>query len=215
MKSIPALLGLTLLSITFHAHGMERLFTFDNDRVASPPDGFLIEGDTGGTSTFAVMKDESAKSPPNFLIMQGTAYGGSKYLIALAWFSNIQDGEISVWLKHAGQPKTARTGGLTWRYQSSNEFYSLEWDTTKSLLSLILTENGRRKILDKTNLPIAPEQWAQMKVRFEKASIRCSINDKTIFETEDSTIQKAGKVGLLINSNVMVAFDDFDVKGND
>ncbi len=215
MTSTSRILALLIFSFVVQGQAIERLFNFDQDPTLLPPEGFVVEGGTGGVPMFAVMKNEEAKSPPNFLIIQGATFPGTKVLISLAWFSNIRNGDIQVWFKHGGEPNRLRTGGLVWRYQSVTDFYSLEWDTKKSLLFLVVTKGGEREILEKMKLPLPMKQWAQLRVSFENQTIHCLIDGQPVFDKDDPSLSEAGKAGIFINSEVPLAFDDFHLKGTE
>lgn len=192
----------------------ERVFKFDTDPEDVPPDGFVIEAPPDARPMVVVQRDEKAVSKPNVLAMHGYNHFNLNSVVCLAFFSDIKDGEISVKLRHGGELEIARTVGLVWRTQQAKA-YSLEWDTLKSQIALVVSVDGKRKILEREKAALAANEWATLSVVFHGDKITCKINDKQIIAAEDSRVNGPGKVGLCIQADANVFFDNFRISSDD
>lgn len=197
------------------AFAWERTFDFEQDSENFPPDGMIVETAPNGSPIVNVQSDPDPSKKSKYLMMQGSSFPGVNSLLCIAWFSNVKDGNIQVSLKHGGEKDVARTAGFVWRYQSTNETYRLEWDTQKSTLTLALVNHSKRKILKEEDVPLLSSRtWSTLGVKFHGSDIQCEINGKSIFKIQDSEIANPGKVGLLLQSDVPMFFDNFKIQGD-
>ena len=203
------------LAVVMNAGGWERVFDFEKDVENLPPEGMVVETAPDGKPIVTVQNDPDASPKSRFLAMRGSPFPGINSLLCLAWFSNVKNGSICARLKHGGEEKAARTAGLVWRYQSLMDTYTLEWDTKKSALALAVLVKGQRKILGKKRMPLPANQWATLSVDFHDSNIQCKVDDKPVLNFKDSTLMEAGKVGLLLQSDVTMYFDNFRICGDD
>ncbi len=191
----------------------ERVFDFEQDVENSPPQGMVIETTSGGQPDVTIQHDPTATAKSQFLVMHGASFPGVNSLFCLVWFSNIKDGSMDIRLKHGGEEDLPRTAGLVWRYQSKDDTYSIAWDTRKSTLTLSVIVQGKSKVLKREKMVLAPHQWATLSVNFHGSNIECAVNHNPIFHTNDSSLKESGKVGLLLQSNAPIFFDDFRIRG--
>ncbi|MBI4027086.1 MAG: hypothetical protein HY360_19025 [Verrucomicrobia bacterium] len=211
---LPACLSVFLTGTT-PAPALDRVFDFDKDPENEPPPGFVIESNDRGKALATVVAESTAPSQPNTLALCGASFPGVNRLLCLVWFSHIKDGVISVSFKHGGEKNVARTAGLTWRYQSEANAYFVECDTQRSVLSLVVVVNGKREILEKEKIPIPPNEWTALQAAFRGDEIRCDVNRKPILTARDSKLKEAGKVGILLQSNAPVLFDDLRLQSEE
>jgi len=198
------------------ARAWERVYDFEKDPVDYPPEGFVVEEAPRGKAHVRVQNDPAdTPSTSRLLALCGSAFPGVNSLLCLAWFSNVKDGSASIDFRHGGEEKKARTAGLVWRYQSPEDTYSVEWNTLKSVLTLAVTNGGKRKILETEDVSLPPNEWTTLRVEFRGDAIRCNIKDKTIFDVKDSRLTRTGKVGILVQSDEMLFFDNLRVVSDD
>lgn len=195
--------------VAFDASALDKVFNFDGDAEDVPPEGFMIEAPTDARPMVAVQRDDKAPSKDHVLAMRGWNHFGRNSLLCLSFFSDIKDGTLSVKMRHSGEPETVRTAGLVWRQQQGG-VYSLEWDTLKSVLRLVVTLNGKRRVIEeKEEMALAPNEWATLAVKFQGTTITCKINGKDVLTVEDSQLAGGGKAGILLQSDATIFFDDF------
>ena len=209
----------TLVGLVSQTMARERLIDFEKDRLDYPPESFIIEApETLWQSVVLVQKDPAEGAKSRVLALQGASAPEMAPLLNLIWFSNVRDGSLSVDLKHLGEEKARkvlRKAGLVWRYQSREEYYSLEWDALESILTLSVTTGGKREILREEDFRIPAQEWTSIRVEFRGDSIQCDLGGKRIFKVTDSRLKKEGKVGILLQSDVVMYFDNFRVKAED
>lgn len=207
---------LVALLATSAQAGWERTFNFDQDHIDFPPEGFVVETPATGHPVMIVETDEEAPSKSHVLTMRGAQSFGVNVIFALAWFSEVEDGKISVAVKHGPEGEKMQTLGLTWRYLSNEENCTIEWDTKKSRIAIVATVKGKKpKVLarEKASLPAA--EWATLSVAFNGSHAICYINDKEVLRSDHLPILKAGKVGVIINSEAPTSFDNFKIQSED
>jgi len=194
--------------------GFERSFDFEKDKVGSPAEGIILEGADDRKPLFIVQKEP--KEQNQILALCGATFKSTHPLAALAWFSNFKNGTISVKFMHSGQADTVRRAGLMWRYQSPEETYFLECDTVKSVVRLVLMADGKKKkVLEDKRVQAPPAEWLHIQVDFHGDTMKCSFQGQPLFEKQDSRLTDSGKVGIYLDSDVAVLFDDFKIKSED
>jgi hypothetical protein len=197
------------------AYSWERTFNFDKDSIGRPPEGFVFEGNPDGRPLF-IVKKEDPKETNRVLALNGATFGfKSAPSFAMAWFSNVKNGTISVDFMHTAAEKTVRKAGLAWRHQSSEETYVLECDTKKSVLRLIRIVDGKKKVIEDARIETPPLVWLNVEVKFKDDLIQCNFMGKTVFEKTDSQISETGKAGIYLDSDTAVIFDNFKIKSED
>lgn len=204
--------------LPLQAKGWERLYDFEKMPINLPPEGFVMDTAPKGHPLVAVMPDpnpEKEGRPPRRLIMRGAGFPGSKFLMSLVYFSSVRNGRASVRFKHPGQPEKSRTAGLVWRYTDENHYYTLEWDTLKSKISLVATLQGKREILESCKAELPPGIWITLGIEFNGPSFVCKVNGNPVLRAEDARIEAAGKMGLMVESEVDIAFDDYFIHSDD
>jgi hypothetical protein len=207
MKRILSIIITTfsILSIGFEASAWERCFDFEKDKIGNPADGLVVDGSADNRPLFIVQKDGKEKN--QILALNGSTFGlYSAPLFALAWFSELKNGSLSVDFLHSGNERTVRKAGLTWRYQPTGEAYIWECDTVKSVVRLIKLVDGKKKVLEDKRVKAPPLEWLHISVDFKDDVIQCNFAGQKIFEVKDSQINESGKVGIYLDSDIPVLF---------
>jgi hypothetical protein len=195
------------------ASAADRVFDFEKDVPPNPPNGFIAEGNSDTRPLFIVQKEPDKQN--NVLALCGATLHDSVPMVALAFYSNLKDGSVSVDFIHTGEKDTIRRAGLVWRYQSETETYLLECDTKKNVVRLVLVMDGKRKVLEDAKVTISPNEWHHLQVNFKDDAFQCQLEGKTILEKKDSQISEHGKVGIYVDSDIAMLFDNFKITSQD
>ena len=108
-----------------------------------------------------------------------------------------------------------------WRYQDSNNYYIVRVNALENNVVLYKVENGVRLSIAPKGMPsrsygvkheVPKGKWNNLGIVFNGAQFVVYFNGEQVFETEDQTFEKAGKVGLWTKADSVTYFDDFSVK---
>lgn len=178
--------------------------TFDNDKSAALPAGW-IAGVTGrGAPKWSVEADPTAPSKPNVLKQSGSG----TFPWCVLRDSSLTDGFVEVKFKPiAGSEDQA--GGVVWRWQDGDNYYVARANALESNVSLYYTMQGRRHTIKYQDAPVAANVWHTLRVEFAGQKVKVTLDGKTYIEQSDAHIVNAGKVGVWTKADSVTAFDDF------
>jgi hypothetical protein len=132
-----------------------------------------------------------------------------------------QNGELSVAFKTV-DGAIDQAAGIVWRYQNANNYYIVRANALENNVVFYKVENGVRTSIAPKGLPsrsygvkhlIPSGRWNTLKVTLNGAKIAVFLNQENLFEAEDTTFQKPGKIGLWTKADSVTYFDDFTVAG--
>lgn len=204
MKLIYLLTILPIVTI----NAMAETVTFDRDSVGQRPAGWRC-GTTGkGKPHWAIEADASAPSKPHVLKQSGNA--------AFPWCvkedTELANGTVEVRFK-AISGNEDQAAGLVWRWKDGKSYYVARANALENNVSLYYTINGKRKTIKYADVPVALDTWHTLRVGFQGAAIRVSLNGKTYISVEDDHLSGAGKAGVWTKADSVTLFDDFHVEG--
>lgn len=190
--------------------------TFDSAKPGALPAGWTAVA----PSKWEVRKDASAPSPP-YVFAQVSREAAVNCPLAIWDKTEVKDGDVSVKVKPVSG-KEDRAGGLVWRYRDQNNYYLVRANALENNIVLYKVEDGKRTPLASKGTrpgifgvshPVPANQWSVLKVQFKGPLFSVYFNHKRMFEVQDSTFAKSGKVGLWTKSDSVTYFDDFRIAG--
>lgn len=175
----------------------------------------------GAPPRWEIVHDESAPSPPNVLAQLSRDTTAGRFPLAIWNRALLQDGEVNIAFKPvAGSIDQA--AGIVWRYREPNDYYIVRANALENNIVLYKVEKGVRTSITPKGLPsrsygikhpIPSGRWNSLKVAFAGDTFTVFLNQERLFEAEDTTFQKPGKVGLWTKADSITYFDDFKVSG--
>jgi len=200
------------------ASAASRRIGFDSGPVGAIPPGWRSAVTHGGAPPrWEVLHDSGAPSAPNVLAQVSQDRTAGRFPLAIYDGGTIRDGELSVKFKPvSGQIDQA--AGLVWRYQDPENYYIVRANALENNVVLYKVEHGERTSIAPKDLPsrsygirhVVPKQtWSELKVSFSGPSAIVYLNGERLFETEDKTFLKSGRVGLWTKADSVTYFDDF------
>jgi hypothetical protein len=186
-----------------------------------PADWTAAMTHAGDPPRWEIVRDESAPSHPNVLAQLSRDRTAGRFPLAIWNRALLQDGELSVAFK-AVDGSIDQAAGIVWRYQDSNNYYIVRANALENNVVLYKVENGIRSSIAPKGLPsrsygvkhlIPSGRWNTLKVTFSGAKIAVFLNQERLFEAEDTTFQKSGKIGLWTKADSVTYFDDFTIAG--
>jgi hypothetical protein len=214
MRNVLVLLAAVLMFVTAHAQ-MHKV-DFEQDVVGQPPKGFV----------FGLTRKIGA--PGRWVVQQE---GGGKYLAQLdadrtsarfpvAILSNIVAADVDLSVRF--RPVSGRVdqaGGLVWRFQDEDNYYLVRANALEDNVVLYKVEKGRR-----TDLPVKGEgrtygkatkvssgQWSTLRVVAAESTFTVYFNGSRLYDVEDTTFTRPGRVGIWTKADSVTQFDDLTV----
>jgi hypothetical protein len=188
-----------------------------------PADWAVAMTHAGAPPDWEIVRDESAPSPPNVLAQLSRDKTAGRFPLAIWDRASLQDGELLVAFKTV-DGSIDQAAGIVWRYQDPNNYYIVRANALENNVVFYKVENGVRTSIAPKGLPsrsygvkhpIPSGRWNNLKVSFAGAKIAVFFNQEQLFEAEDTTFSKPGKVGLWTKADSVTYFDDFTVASKD
>ena len=112
-------------------------------------------------------------------------------------------------------------GGFVWRFIDKNNYYVVRANPLEDNVVLYKVKNGIR-----TDLPLIGKGktygvdvkpmgkvWNELQLIVKDTIFTVYLNGEQLFQVEDTTFTKAGKVGLWTKADAVTSFDDFKING--
>lgn len=188
-----------------------------------PADWTVAMTHAGAPPHWEIVRDESAPSPPNVLAQLSRDTTAGRFPLAIWNRASLQDGELSVAFKTV-DGSIDQAAGVVWRYRDPANYYIVRANALENNVVLYKVENGVRTSIAPKGLPsrsygvkhtIPRGRWNNLKVSFAHASIAVFFDQERLFEAEDATFPKPGKVGLWTKADSVTYFDDFTFVSKD
>ncbi len=115
--------------------------------------------------------------------------------------------------------KMDQGGGFIWRWADKDNYYVVRANPLEDNVVLYKVKNGKRTdlaVLGKgrtygVEVPALGNDWNDLKLDVKGNLFTVFLNGKEIFQVQDDTFAKAGKVGLWTKADAVSYFDDFQV----
>jgi Domain of Unknown Function (DUF1080) len=202
--------------------GRPQVIRFDREILGTVPAGWTIATThPGAPARWESMRDESAPSPPTVFAQLSQDKAAGRFPLAIWNGVSIRDGEISVAFK-AVDGSIDRAAGILWRYQDPGNYYIVRANALENNVVLYKVEKGIRTSIAPRGLPsrsygvkhqIPSGRWNRLTVDFHEAVFTVFLNQERLFEAQDTTFDKPGKVGLWTKADSVTYFDDFTISG--
>jgi hypothetical protein len=190
---------------------------FDRAIPGKLPQGWAVAmTHAGAPPRWESVRDESAPSPPNVFAQLSQDQTAGRFPLAIWTGASLQDGVVRVAFK-AVNGSIDRAAGIVWRYQDPNNYYIVRANALENNVVLYKVENGIRASIAPKGLPsrsygvkhqIPSDRWNHLEIHFT-----VFLNQERLFEAQDMTFEKPGKVGLWTKADSVTYFDDFTISG--
>jgi hypothetical protein len=185
--------------------------SFENAQLGATPEGWTSTLTGSGEPKWTVESDRTAPSKLTVLKQSGRA----TYPLILKNDTNVKDGFVEVKFK-AISGSEDRAGGIVWRTKDANNYYVVRANALEDNVVLYKTVKGARSSLDivgrkggyGVNTAVPSGTWHTLRIDFKGTRYSVSFNGKQLFEVEDSTFTRPGKVGLWTKADSVTLFDE-------
>lgn len=208
-----ALLAISAAGLT---SAQTRIVDFTQDAVGQAPKGFEfgLTAKAGRPGRWVVQAEGNDK----YLAQLDDDRIGSRFPVAVVADSSLTDGDFSVRFKPVSG-RTDQAAGLVWRYQDENNYYLVRANALEDNVVLYTVQNGKR-----TDLPVkgagrtygkpskVPSgRWGTLRVVVRGSLFEVYHNGRKLYDVEDTTFTRAGKVGVWTKADSVTYFDDLTV----
>ncbi|HET9361330.1 MAG TPA: family 16 glycoside hydrolase [Vicinamibacterales bacterium] len=215
MRSIVVALVI-VTGVTAMAHAETRTVTFNQDPVNQPPKGFEfgLTAAVGKPGAWVVQAEGSNR------FLAQTAPDSTRSRFPLAVLSDVTAGDVDLSVRF--RPISGlvdQAAGLVWRYQNQDNYYIVRANALEDNVVLYKVEGGVR-----TDLPLKGEgrtygkksevpagRWSTLRVVANGRVFEVYFDGVKLYEVEDATFSKPGKVGLWTKADSVTQFDDLTV----
>ena len=189
---------------------------FNQDAVDQPPKGFEF-GHTAGVGKPGKWIVQ-AEGTNKVLAQTDPDSTRSRFPVAVMSDVTAADVDLSVRFKPISG-RVDQAAGLVWRYQNQDNYYIVRANALEDNVVLYKVEGGKR-----TDLPLKGEgrtygkksevpagQWSTLRVVANGRVFEVYFNGSKLYEVEDATFAKPGKVGVWTKADSIIYFDDLSV----
>jgi hypothetical protein len=208
--------ALLAISAAGFAGAQTRIVDFAQDAVGQAPKGFEfgLTAKNGRPGRWVVQAEGTDK----YLAQLDDDRTGSRFPVAVVADVSLLDGDFSVRFKPISG-RTDQAAGLVWRYQDENNYYLVRANALEENVVLYKVQNGKR-----TDLPVkgagrtygkpskVPSgRWGTLRVVVRGSLFEVFHDGRKLYEVEDTTFTRAGKVGVWTKADSVTHFDDLTV----
>ncbi len=196
------------------ASGTQKTWSFDDVAVGKLPAGWKVEATSprGPLATWQVVKDKTAPSGARVLALTSPNHrSGRTFNICWTNAVSFRNGEIAVRLK-AVKGRGDQGGGIMWRVLNRNNYYVVRYNPLEDNYRLYSVRNGHRRMIATATAALPAGEWIALRIVQHGAQIQCYLNGDKLIEAADSTLARAGGVGLWTKADAATSFDGFVVR---
>jgi len=216
MKIAMLFLALVAVGATIGIHAASRRIDFSDDAVGQPPKGFEFghTAKAGAPGKWIVQAEGTNK----YLAQVDADNTRARFPMAVVSDISAADVDLSVRFKPVSG-RVDQAAGLMWRFQNEDNYYIVRANALENNVVLYKVENGKR-----TDLPVKGEgrtygkktgvpsgQWSTLRVVAAGPRFEVFFNGNKLYEVEDTTFSKPGKVGVWTKADSITQFDDLTV----
>jgi hypothetical protein len=176
-----------------------------------PALGFTA-GLTGGRDSVSclVQTDGTSPSGGQVLTLISSNRTNPVFPMCLHGAVRARDVDVSVRFKAvAGQLDQA--AGIVLRAKDFDNYYVVRANALENNVRLYHVVAGRRTQFAGSDVEVPSGVWQSLRIKAEAAHFTVYLNDKILFEADDTSFPDAGRIGLWVKSDSVTVFDDFTI----
>lgn len=200
--------------------GAAVVIDFNNMKAGLSPVGFspAVTGE-GGPSRWFIEAPDRESGLTNAVVQRSAISANNRFPLCIYDGFVGKDVELSVRFKPISGV-IDQAAGLVWRYMDANNYYVVRANALENNIVLYKMENGRRSDLKPVgswlfaygkDASVPHNQWRTLRVVVTGSKFSVSLNNKDLFDVEDHTFERAGKIGLWTKADSITSFDDLTI----
>jgi hypothetical protein len=191
----------------------ESVRNFDDQKVGAIPSGWKV-AETGAKAKSAkweVVADKTAPSVPNVLALIKTENTGDTFNLLVAEGIKLQDLNVEAKVKVISG-KNNQGSGVFWRATDPNNYYLARWTPLSNNFRVYCIKDGKARRLANANVKVDRKAWHTIQVNQQGDRIVASLDGKKLIDIKDTTLTKAGMIGLLTKADAAAEFDNVRIQ---
>jgi hypothetical protein len=183
-------------------------WTFDEGKAGSPPTAFTFgAAEKGAAGKWVLRPAGDGKAGGKGLVLAQEDKTDDRYAVAVAGEETMTDVKLSARIKtRAGGYQAA---GVVWRLQDPDNYYVARINPEEANVNLFVFVGGkRRKLAGVPSTALKAGTWHTLEVAHVGPAITVKVDGKPLLDAKDTTLAKAGKVGLWVKDDTVAEFDD-------
>jgi hypothetical protein len=210
---------LSLLALLPLAAARAEIVDFEGMPVGMPPAGWTIAKTGGGAPPrWEIVTDSTSPAGARVLAQFSEDAAADRFTVAIDPAAALANGAVTVRFKPVSG-NVDRAAGIVWRYRDEYNYYLVRANALEHDVMLYKVEDGRRTSLapagkggaHAVEYDVPAGRWSTLRVAFMGARFVVSLDDKPLFEVQDSTFTGPGKVGVWTKADSVTYFDAFDL----
>ncbi len=192
---------------------------FDADKTGAVPATFSkARTGRGAPGRWVVRQEDGAPSGRKVVAQTSDDQTSYRFPVLVHDEMTARDVDVLVRFK-AITGRVDQAAGIVWRYSDQDNYYIVRANALEDNVVLYKVEKGRRSDLvvrgrkESYGVPVEVPagRWNTLRVVAVGSLFQIYLNDQQLFEVEDSTFLKPGKVGLWTKADSVTHFDDLTV----
>jgi hypothetical protein len=201
--------ALLVLAWTSVAHA--ETWSFDADKADAKPAGFTFtRTGSGPAGAWIVKQVGDAPSGQHVLAQTGAKVTDKGFPVAIANAPKLADATVSVKCKPIAG-KIDQVCGLVVRYQDADTYYVSRANALEDNVRIYRVIKGVRKTLGEAKVKVATATWHEHSFAIKGDRLVVTFDGKQVLDVKDTTIGKAGRIGLWTKADTTMYFDDLAV----
>ena len=204
------------VAVVVDVQGQMRKIDFEQETAGQPPKGFVFgyTRKAGAPGRWIVQQEANGK----FLAQLDADRTRNRFPMAVVSDVSAADVDLSVRFRPISG-RVDQAAGLVWRYQNEDNYYIVRANALEDNVVLYKVQNGER-----TDLAVKGEgrtygkpaevpsgQWSTLRVVAAGPRFEVHFNGRKLYEVEDTTFTRAGRVGVWTKADSLTHFDDLAV----
>ncbi|HYN09795.1 MAG TPA: family 16 glycoside hydrolase [Vicinamibacterales bacterium] len=193
-----------------------RKIDFESDIAGQPPKGFQF----GHTAKAGAPGKWIVQQEGNLKYLAQLDPDGTRLRFPVAVLSDVSAADVDLSVRYrpiSGQVDQA--AGLVWRYQDEDNYYIVRANARENNVVLYKVEGGKRIDLALKGegrtygkpATVPANQWSALRVVAAGPRFEVYHNGSKLYEVEDTTFTRPGKVGIWTKADSVTHFDDLTV----
>ena len=210
---LAGVVALLAIGAAGQAGAQTRVVDFTQEAAGQAPKGFEfgLTAKEGRPGRWVVQAEGKEK----YLAQLDDDRTRSRFPVAVIADLSLTDGDFSVRFKPISG-RIDQAAGLVWRYQDENNYYIVRANALEDNVVLYKVQNGMRADLPVKGAgrtygkpsKVPPGRWGTLRVVVRGALFSVYHDGRKLYEVEDTTFTRAGKVGVWTKADSITYFDD-------
>ena len=212
-----ALLAIVMIAVPIVSAETAEKTTLNFEKVEKgtlPKDFSTALTGGGGPVAWAIVEDSSSTNGPKVLAQESADSTDYRFPLCIYNPLSARDVEVTVKFK-AVAGRVDQAGGLAVRVQDKDNYYVVRANALEDNVNLYKVVAGKRSRFAGSSAKVESGTWHTLKLEARGQRFEVSFDGQRLFEAEDDTFTRAGRVALWTKADSVTYFDDLAIEPYD